>query len=254
MKLIIFLIILFLLTSTDVRIFMHTVFHRIDNTFEEVPYKKRNIAFITSENRNEEYIKYHDINVQKYCSKNGYTYIRLPNCDPKEASTYWCKLYKVRKYLSEYDYVAWLDSDTIFTDETPVDYYISKIGSPDIIIAKYLWEKTPLLSMISGHCAGVFFIKNSEPGRSFINDCITYIESKKECIKNGKEQGIWAGSCYEEGAMNLFLYERYSKNTYCDNNNLFILNLAQNSSKRALITHLGGFKNDIRSEVFKKYI
>ena len=107
------------------------------NLFDSVPLKKRKIAIITAENRNDDYIKYHDLNCKKYSRIHGYSYFRLDNCEQSEASTYWCKIYKVKKFLESdnYDYVLWLDSDTIFTSDTSLDHFISKMGEPDIIIS-----------------------------------------------------------------------------------------------------------------------
>jgi hypothetical protein len=243
-------VVLFL--GEDIKPLYYSVVKPNKNSFDEVPLKKRNIAIVTAENRDDQYIKYHDLNCKKYARIHGYSYFRLNNCDISESSTYWCKIYKVKKFLDSgnYDYVVWLDSDTIFTDfETSLDYIISKIGEPDIIIGHDY--NSYILN------AGIFFIKNSEIGNSFINECISTIESKPNCIINGKEQGMWAGMCYEQGVMNKLIREKYNKEYYLDEGDLIrnIIDFDINKDyKLSLITHLPNSKNDVRTKVFKDYV
>ena len=37
----------------------------------------------------------------------------MNNCDKSESTTYWCKIYKLKKYINEnnYKYVMWADFD-----------------------------------------------------------------------------------------------------------------------------------------------
>ena len=250
--LIVVFIIVILLLGENIKILYYTINKPKKNLFTPVPLKKRKIAIITAENRNDEYIKYHDLNCKKYSRIHGYSYIRLNNCDPIESSTYWCKIYKVKKFLESgnYDYVLWLDSDTIFTNfDTSIDYYISKMGEPDIIISND--SNSYILN------AGIFLIKNSNIGRSFINDCINTIENNSNCILDGKEQGMWAGACYEQGVINILLHEKYNKDYYFDEGDLIknIINFDINKEYNlSLITHLPNSKNDNRNTFFKDYV
>jgi hypothetical protein len=71
------------------------------------------IAFVTYDNRpNLDYIKMHNTNIYNYCKKWGCTYYYYDKCT---YNTYWCKIYLVLEILklNIYDYVIWLDSDTI---------------------------------------------------------------------------------------------------------------------------------------------
>jgi len=223
---------------------------------DPVSLKKRKIAIITAEDRDDEYIKYHDISFQKYCDSHNYEYIRTTNCPKEEATTYWCKIHRVKKALDsgKYDYVMWADSDTIIIDkDTSLDSYISSIGEPDIIVAKYKHN------LVTTHnvSAGVFLIKNSKIGKSFIDDCLSKINDNPQCIKDNKEQGLWVGTCYEEGVMNLLIRDKYYKSTYVEKNDR-IVNLLYDDDKKdfnkTIVLHLAGWGNESRANIFKKYL
>jgi len=240
--------------------------HKI-NTFTEVPLKKRKILIITTENRDDEYIKLHDINFDKYSKIHGYEYLRLDNCVKEESSIYWCKIHKVKQGLvsGKYDYVMWCDSDTIITDnQVSIDYFISKLGEPDIIFGN---DHNGLhINIIHNINAGVFLIKNSEIGKSFIDDCLIEIANKPWCIKDGKEQGIWAGECYEQGVINNLIRTNKYKNKVCiDVEELFILNLSKlvenipkiikkPIEKLGFILHLPGQSLNDRVNYFRKFV
>ena len=221
------------------------------NIFEKQEYIPKRIAILTAEDRNMPYIRYHDKNFQEYCDLHGYSYIRLDNCSPDEASIYWCKIYKTKELLetNKYDYVMWADSDTIIPDKSvSLDLLLSDLGEPDILIGK---------DNNSGNVinAGLYIIKNSEIGVSFINDCLSYIENKINCILDGKEQGIWAGICYEQGVMNLLVREKYDVFTFVDTENILFLNQLNKDEtvmSNPVFLHLAGFPNKIRNEVFEK--
>ena len=235
-------------------------FSKFKNTnFTKTVLKKRKILIITAEDRNDEYIKLHDINFKKYSDIHGYTYLRLNNCSPEESSTYWCKIHKVKQGLEfdEYDYVIWCDSDTIITDyQIPFDYFIDNYGDPDIICGLNYGDS--LEYIINCINAGVFLIKNSELGKSFIDDCLNEISKKSGCIKNGKEQGVWSGECYEEGVMNnLIRTNKYKNNIYIDINKDFIYHktrLISPYNKIRFITHLPGYTSNERANFFKTFV
>jgi hypothetical protein len=146
----------------------------------------------------------------------------------------------------------WADSDTIIPDSSKsLDQFISETGEPDIIMSKY----HSILPLDNAFCAGVFLIKNSDIGKSFINDCLLKIKSKSGCIINGKEQGFWAGICYEQGVMNMLIREQYKDYTYIDTKEEVILNsMGKQEDPDAIVVHLAGYPNNIREEFFKQYI
>ena len=233
------------------------MFKKNKNQYVSVPLKKRKIAFITTEDRDFDYIKLHDRSFEEYCKKYDYEYIRLNNCEKSVATTYWCKLFKVNELLSsdKYDYVVWVDSDTIISNkDVSIDSLISKYGEKDIIIGLDIFIGNMIGLVI--YCAGVFFIKNSEVGKNFISDCIKYLKDHPKCIVNNKEQGMWAGICYEQGVMNTLLKGKYSEYVYVDNKYDIIYTPISNMNKKtsALILHLAGSSNKKRYEIFKNYL
>jgi len=227
------------------------------NLFTPVKHRKRNILIITAENRTGKYIDYHNLNFKKYADIQGYTYALLENCPKEVATTYWCKIHKVKEALPYYDYVMWADSDTIVPDlSKSLDDLISRYGEPDVIIGKDTWWSKNIHILN----AGLFLIKNSETGHQFLDDCLDFIANKKDCIKDNKEQGMWAGICYEQGVMNLLVREKYSDKTLVDNEGKFFLNVVDkienNEEKiyKTLFLHLAGQPNYIRETVFKSLI
>ena len=229
------------------------MFTNIHNTFKSVPFKNRKILIITAEDRNEEYITLHDQSFKKYSRLHNYEYLRVDNCPKEESTTYWCKIHKVKEHINNYDYVMWVDSDTIITNyDISLDAIISKIGEPDIIIG----EDEPISFLpINILCAGVFLIKSSTIGKSFIDDCLHKIPDN--CILNNKEQGVWAGICYEQGIMNMLLKTKYKNYFYLDKDKTFIFNNNYDNTTNYdnnFILHLAGHTNKSRNTKFKKLI
>ena len=64
--------------------------------------------------------------------------------------------------------------------------------------------------------------------------------------------------CYEQGVMNLLLREKYNNNYYIDNDSEFIINIpnitTNNMPGLSLVTHLPGFSNEKRENIFKDYV
>ena len=103
----------------------------------------------------------------------------------------------------------------------------------------------------------MFIIKNSDIGRSFIFDLIEkykYIELDQD---NNITSGIWTGSNYEQGIMNLLLKTNndYTKNTvtlpeFIFNTTVILDDVFNNS----FLWHLPGRSAKLRSKRFKKII
>jgi hypothetical protein len=197
-----------------------------------VNYKSNKILIFSSDNRQADYIDYHNANLEEYSQKYGYNYI-FHDKNIENVPVYWSKLIYMKMHLesNKYDYVMWLDTDAnIINDNIRLNDVINKctVGKDNIIIGKD-YEN------LSTYCAGVFIIKNSKIGRKFINQCID--ELKTDCVFNGKyDTGkIWAGLCYEQGRMNKLIRFQYLiyttivsdnifRNTYmCNKKNVFIL-------------------------------
>lgn len=211
--------------------------------------KKNKVAIITFENRNkEEYIEIHNKNILEYCKKWGYDYLFYDKC---EYNVYWCKMYYVLNALKsgKYDYVLWMDSDTIIKNKNiSIDLIVNKYSS-DIFVS--------CDNGLAAFCAGVFIIKNSNIGITYIEDCIK--SQQKNCIiKNtNKLRGIWAGLCYEQGIMNMLIFDKYYNYTTClpshiihngrltENNNICDID--------TFILHLYITPSNLRTKCFKRF-
>jgi hypothetical protein len=208
------------------------------------------IAIVSFENRkNLKFTEYHNKNIKSYCDKWGYDYLFYNECIH---NVYWCKMYYVLEALKtgKYDYVAWLDSDTIIKNKNmPFDSFVNKYSS-DIFVT--------VDGGFTTFCAGVFIIKNSPIGISFIEECIK--NNLKKCADNTnkKLKGIWAGMCYEQGIMNTLIYDKYSQFTTClptsivHNGNILKSNDACDIN--TFILHLYNSDNELREGCFKKHI
>ena len=106
-----------------------------------------------------EYTKYSLINKIKYCRKHGYDFIEDETIYNPEKPIPWSKLLLILKYLSEYDYLVWIDADIlIMNSEIKLEDFIEKYNSVDIICGSD-WK------MIN---TGVIFVKNTDFSREFI--------------------------------------------------------------------------------------
>jgi len=185
--------------------------------------KKNKILIITFDDRkNVEYIRLHNENFKNYADKYGYEY-KFEHLYNQNLNTnpYWYKIYLVKYYLDSnlYDYVMWVDSDTMIVDDSiDLNDYFNSYSS-DL----FFCDDNQGIEKIN---AGIFVIKNSKIGKQYINDCINNFCSN--CIKPGEKKlkGRWAAICYEQGVMNLVLIKDYIKYStvfslemvYCTNN------------------------------------
>jgi hypothetical protein len=218
--------------------------NKIENTDMNYRSKQYKIAFITFEDRDQEYIDLHHRNTKNYCVKWNYEYIHV-NKNPTNISPYWYKVFLVNDILksNKYDYVFWMDSDTIINNFN-IDLGNDILGkyNSDIFIAS-----DNIKFDVSN--SGLFIVKNSEIGKTFMNDWEKlYLPI---CEKGeGSLRGVWAMSCYEQGNMNKLIVEKYSKNTTFLDGNIFQNNNSCFSD--VFVMHHYGGKSEKRAECFRK--
>jgi hypothetical protein len=162
---------------------------------------------VTYDNRPHlDYIKIHNKNITEYAKKWGYEYKFIDSC---EYNNYWCKIHIVLDCLNNktnIDYVIWLDSDTIINNFDICFGDVLMSYDKDIFIGH---DNNNTLHLTN---AGVFAIRNTNIGKQFLIDCIDGFYT--DCLKqNGDLYGMWAGTCYEQGIMNLIIAKKYKKNT-----------------------------------------
>ncbi len=183
----------------------------LDNNKLTRPIQKKNkILIITFDDRPQvTYIKLHNKSFQNYCELNNieYKYESVYNKNLNN-NPYWYKIYLTKFYLdtNDYDYVMWVDSDTMIMNNSVDLNKLLNSYSSDL----FLCDDNQIIQKIN---AGIFIIKNSKIGRQYLTDCINNFCNK--CIKPGenKLKGTWASTCYEQGIMNIVLIKNYMKYT-----------------------------------------
>lgn len=213
----------------------------VDNNKIKKLDKKNKILIITYDNRKEEdYVHIHNRNILEYVKKYNYEYNFYTKC---VNNVYWCKINMVLDALktNKYDYVMWMDSDTVIKN---FDINIGDIlnnYSSDVFIGLDNNDNYDLTN------SGVFIIKNSIIGKNFLNDCLNTVD--KDCInKDGSLNGKWAASCYEQGIMNLMIVDKYSSyTTVLPNDIIFNYNVCSN---KVFIMHLYASSSDDRMKCF----
>lgn len=207
--------------------------------------KNIKVLLLTFDNRkNLPYLKLHNEQLKLYSKKfENITYEYVDICNK---NVYWCKLYLVLERLksNNYDYILWLDSDTIITD---LDYNIKKmfvLYNSDILIGHD--DGSKIL------CAGLFAIKNSSIGIKFIEECINKFEKSNCLTKNYKLKGLWAMNCYEQGTMNKLIYSKYYNNTTILPKEIF--NNTYKCRKNSFILHNYGQSSVNLNNCFKKIV
>jgi hypothetical protein len=176
-----------------------------------IPKREKNrILLVTYDDRSEiPFVIMHNKNLQNYVDQWGYEYKYYDQCIH---NAYWCKMFIVLEELNsgKYDYVMWLDSDTIIKNPNiNIDDIVNSYSS-DIFIGDH-YE----VYAMGGFNSGVFIIKNSDIGKQFLLDAITiYNNNKQDCVNSdGSLKGLFTGVCYEQSVMNMLIHKNYSKNT-----------------------------------------
>ena len=188
------------------------------------------LLILSFDNRNINYIEDHNKNVKEYCKKHKNITYDFTTVTDK--NVYWNKIYLVLEKLltNNYDYVMWLDTDTIFVNNIVDIRNIIILYNSDILLSH---DNDNLLSENTLN-AGVFIIKNSTIGINFLKDIIYYFENSKCLNQDNKLIGIYGAKCYEQGNINNLIYNKYFKytsilstniiyNTLMCNKNTFIL-------------------------------
>lgn len=180
---------------------------------QKIPLK---ICVLSMDNRNEKFIDYHNKNLVEYTKKYSnpdlnriyvYKFYKECNLTGHKHNIYWCKFHMLLNLLESdnYDYVVWLDSDTIIADPNRDIGDILSSYNSDIFLPL---DKKTNYSVLN---AGICMIKNSQKGKEFFQ-CIcangTTTNFEERCFdENNDLRGGWALSCYEQGTMNKIAWD-----------------------------------------------
>jgi hypothetical protein len=124
-------------------------------------------------------VKYGRINKIQYCKKYNYKFIEDESVIDKNRDLQWSKIPLLKKYLNQYDYLIWIDSDTYITnDSININNMIEKLGNNSM-----MYEKDPFIWINTGF----MLLKNN-------NFCKEILE---ECYKHTNE------ICHEQGSIDM---------------------------------------------------
>ncbi|CAK9869154.1 unnamed protein product [Sphagnum jensenii] len=106
-------------------------------------------------------------NRKRYVERHGYQFIDASGTLDKDRPPSWSKILAVKTHLSAYDCVFWNDADSVITNPTIAleDIIYSVVGDaefdnmPDFIVSED----------VTGVNAGMFFFRNSEWSRQFLD-------------------------------------------------------------------------------------
>jgi hypothetical protein len=197
---------------------------------------KEKIAIVTMETRDSEMLSIHNKNLNDYCKLHNYTYIFKNSYENDlKLPIYWKKIQLVKEVLENgnFDYVMWLDSDTLIIDKLiPLEFILNDQSS--IYMGK---DKNSKLNLN----AGVFIIKNDDIGINFLKECIDVYINRDICkdkYGNYSLNGKWSGECYEQGIMNELIKTKYF-NKFRLFNDYIVLN-TETPNTTCFILHLFG--------------
>jgi len=124
-------------------------------------------------------VNYGRLNKINYCKRHNYVFIEDEKYIDQSRDLPWSKIPLLRQYLSQYDYILWLDADTYITNPAiSIQDMIEKMGNNLIMYQKdpFIWVNT-----------GFILFKND-------TFCHTFLE---ECYKHTDQ------ICWEQGAIDL---------------------------------------------------
>jgi len=97
-----------------------------------------------------------------YCVKHNYSYIEDFSVIDHTRPIPWSKILLLKKYLSQYDYLFWIDGDTyIMNDEIKLEDLINNHMNGKYMLIASDWDKIN---------SGVFFLKNTEYSMKLLDE------------------------------------------------------------------------------------
>ncbi|KAL2636278.1 hypothetical protein R1flu_007757 [Riccia fluitans] len=129
-------------------------------------------------------------NKQSYVERHGYDFIDASDVLDRDRPPSWSKILAVKKHLPNYEWVFWNDADSVVTNPsiTLESIVSSVVGDVD-------WDEMPDLIVtkdVTGVNAGMFFIRNSEWSRQFLDlwwNQTTFVEPFGLC-KSGDNSAL----------------------------------------------------------------
>ena len=125
--------------------------------------------------------KYGRLSKVNYCKKHNYDFIEDESIWDKNRPIPWSKILLLEKYISNYDYVVWMDGDTmIMNDDMKLEEFISIMHDKEFMATR---DPGNLIN------TGVWFIKNT----NYVKTILRQIYEQDESLIDSRywEQGAW---------------------------------------------------------------
>jgi predicted O-methyltransferase YrrM len=182
-------------------------------------------------------------NKRIYCQQHGYDFIFCDESQDPSRHIYWSKILSVLRALENpsYKWIVWIDADTLVMNQgIPLEDFIDE--KYNFIISKDL----------NGINAGIFFIKNCEWARSFLEsvyariDCISACWPEQQAIALQLENPSFSSlaKVVPQRLFNSYAEELYQGLTVSYQPGDFILHFASGI----------GVPNNGLSSLFQKYV
>ncbi len=148
------------------------------------------ILSLTIGERYKNVTKYGRLSKIEYCKKHGYDFIEDESIYDNSRPIPWSKILLIKKYLTQYDYVVWIDGDTI-------------ILNLELTLEKFITDTMPLnidFLMCRDHnfCnTGVWFLRNTK----YVLDIMDEIYKQTDYIYRGE---------WEQTAFNKLYNDNYN--------------------------------------------
>jgi len=233
------------------KIYKKLINHKMGQEINVIDSKKKiKILLITCDNRpDEEFVKIHNLSLNKYARLNtNIDYMFYSDCGRE--NIYWSRLFLIRNLLlqNKYDYIGWLDSDTMIINyDFNLENYLNMNSNIDIFVAD------DNMYTHVGINSGIFIIKNSQTGLNFILDVINQYKNNIKCKTNQNQlKGIFAGVCYEQAQMELAIHNKYKNNTIIIPTNIVLCSKVDLTDNYIFIYHRYDTGSEKKNEVFKK--
>lgn len=116
-----------------------------------------------------DYGDFSSINHHDYANKHGYSYIKkiVRNEDYHDWHPTWIKIDVLRKYIKDFDYIVWIDSDAVFCDqEIKIEDFIQ--DDVDLVIPKMEMDREHN-TMWTHTSTGFMIWKNTDWSRNMLD-------------------------------------------------------------------------------------
>ena len=171
--------------------------------------------------------------IENYANKHNLSFKLADECYKGKRPPAWYKIKAIKKYLNDYDWIVWLDSDIVITNNNfNIFEFINKFKEKKVIIGKDFNNVN----------SGVMFWKSCKSNLELLDE----IWSKKYCINH-----YWL----EQKAI-IDMIEAGNKDFHIlDESDSWIINASTKNFKNdSWLIHFAGFKNNKLKNKIEKYI